>query len=126
MWGTVLISDTNPCRTTAWSSTTTMLMLSLLTRLLPFQTRLLCATNSKAQLRFNRHADQHLAPLARAAVDADAAAHLLGALAHADEAEVAVRAVRLTLLVEPAPFVFDAQAHAAGVQVETDDYRPPL
>src|SRR5438105_3557220 len=80
----------------------------------------------KRALSLDRHADQHLAPLVRAAVDPDAPAHLFRALAHADQPEVAVRAVRRNLLVEPAPVVPDAQPHIPRIEVEVNADRPRL
>src|SRR5947209_6856550 len=107
-----------------------MRMLSLLTRFLPCSKRRPpgAEVNSSKilQLSFNRHADRHLAPLARTAVDSDASAHLVGTLTHADKPEVRALAVRLTLLIEAAAVVPDAEPHAAGVEIQVDDDRPCL
>src|ERR1043165_8670431 len=72
------------------------------------------------QLSLNRHAHQALPAFAGPAVAAAASAHLFGALAHADEAEVAVRAVRRARLVEAAPVVTDAEPDVPRVEVEVN------
>src|SRR5829696_4908716 len=106
MSATVLMSETNPCRTTAWSSTTTMRIFSLLILVYLIRSGL------------NRHAHRHLGARAGLALDRGRAAHLLGALAHADEAEVSAFAPVVGGGVEAAPVVFDFEPHLARAEVQ--------
>src|SRR5688500_400703 len=110
MSGTVLMSETKPCRTTAWSSTTMSRIFSP-----PLIGSPLCRPNMPAS-PLDGDADRDLAPAPRLALDVERAAHLLRALAHPEDAEVAVATGSLRRGVEAAPVVPDAQAHVVRVE----------
>src|ERR1044072_566303 len=96
MSATVLMSETNPCRTTAWSSITIIRILSLMI-IQGYINRDLCSA-------FHR------------AVDRQHAANLLSALAHTNQTEVTIG--DLCCRIEAVAVVANAEPHAACIEVQ--------
>src|ERR1044072_9354747 len=90
---TVLMSETNPCLTTAWSSITMMRILLLIQRRLDND---LCATLLRA-------------------LDRQHATNLRCTLAHADQTEVTVG--DLFVRIKATPVIANAEPHVARVEV---------
>src|ERR1051326_3211578 len=89
MAGTVLIKATKPCRTTAWSSITMILI--LLFTVAPLLTT-------------DRYVSHDLGATVRT-LNRQRPANLLGALAHADQTEVAVLSISHRVIVKAATVV---------------------
>src|ERR1041384_2901564 len=110
MSGTVLIKATKPCRTTAWSSITMILILL-------FTVAPLLTTDRSA----SPDPGATVRPLNR-----QRPANLLGALAHSDQTEVAVVSISQRLIVKAATVVSNNQLHALGVEHQLHAYRMGL
>src|SRR6266496_3969368 len=98
-----------PSRTTGWSSTTMMRIAAPVIRGRP---------------SCHGDLDHHLRPLAGTAEQAELAAQVLHALADAREAEVAGRALRRSLHVEPPPVVAHAQPHEHLPEAQLHQHLP--
>src|SRR6185369_3161154 len=90
---TVLMSETNPCLTTAWSSITMM----------------------RSLLLIQRHLDNDLCTAFLRALDRQHATHLRGTLAHANQTEMTVS--DLFAEIKSVPVVTNAEPHVTPVEV---------
>src|ERR1044072_3304183 len=105
MSGTVLIKATKPCRTTAWSSITMILI--LLFTVAPLLTT-------------DRYVSHDLGATVRT-LNRQRPANLLGAFAHADQTEVAVVSISQRVIVKAATVV-NNQLHALDVEHQLHEY----
>src|ERR1041384_11301 len=96
MSATVLMSETKPCRTTAWSSITIIRILSL--------------------MFVQRHINRDLCSAFVRAVDLHHSANLLSTLPHPNQAKVTVG--DLCFRIETAAVVANTELHASCVEVQ--------
>src|SRR5215212_3698311 len=100
MPATVLMSETKPCLTTAWSSITMM--------------RILLLTVQKSSI-IQRHIDNDLCSAFFRALNRQHAIHLPGTFPHADQTEVTIS--DLLTRIKAAAIVANAKPHVARVKV---------